>query len=749
MKTIATLLLLSAGCVAQVTYYVAPNGSDSNNGSISAPFATEAKAESVIQSTFLNNCGAQSQPATVYFRAGTWYSQSMTMTSADSGCSANAPVIFSNYPGEVPVFSGGLQVTNWVNTSGSLWQATLPSNTANFEALFYNGVRRSRPRIGTGIQGSYLKVSNNISGFYDRFYYNPSDPITTSWKNYAPSTGNPCGQAAGNPSLQGDIEILIFEWWDISRERISCIDTVKHIIYLTGSTSKNSLHGYIPSHRYLVENVKDQLLLAGQWFLDRSVNGAWVLNYIANPGENPNVDTVVIPQRTPVFSAKGLKYRTFTGLTFSDDNYVTPTTGYAGSQADLLVPASTQCMDCSNVTFDADTWVNTTGYGLSMLTDDTSTATGNLIENNVLYDLGAGGIYTGHQPNGTETDADVFQFGTIEENIVQGYGRMFPGAAAITNQMSHDVVTQHNDVNDGYNQGIMICFPDESLKCKGTSASNGTFNQSVIYNHIWNLGQGILSDFGGIYFATYNGTGNIITNNKIHDISDSSALDTRGYGGNGLYVDRGGPITVTQNLTYRTSASSMQEGQGPYTPGQVIDITNNIFAYSRKAVIAMAKCAAPGYSQFAFSHNISYQDKTGTSNPSAAIQMGVTYPGTPVGSVQSFANDDYWNISENFATTSQAFSAMKSGCKSSTEYSFSSWQALGEDLGSVVQDPQFTSPAYPVDNYSFLGAPPTGFIPFNTSGNCPTCPGRTNPTVFPPAVPASFPTAPFNPATDF
>ncbi len=65
-------------------------------------------------------------------------------------------------------------------------------------------------------------------------------------------------------------------------------------------------------------------------------------------------------------------------------------------------------------------------------------------------------------------------------------------------------------------------------------------------------------------------------------------------------------------------------------------------------------------------------------------------------------------------------------------------------------DPGFTAPAYPTDNFSFVSGPPSiGFIPFNTTGTCSTCPGHTSPLIFPEPVPAGFPTVPFNAASDY
>jgi hypothetical protein len=70
---------------------------------------------------------------------------------------------------------------------------------------------------------------------------------------------------------------------------------------------------------------------------------------------------------------------------------------------------------------------------------------------------------------------------------------------------------------------------------------------------------------------------------------------------------------------------------------------------------------------------------------------------------------------------------------------------LGEDVQSVVQNPGFNNPAYPADDYSLpKGSPGVGFVVFD-----PNQAGRSNPVINPPAVPATFPTKTFNPATDY
>jgi hypothetical protein len=99
------ILLLPVSANA-ATYYVAPapTGSDSNAGTMAAPFATFAKSQTVAKAG-----------DTVYFRAGTYaYTAGLTTCASttdtinailisESGTSGN-PINFWAYPGETPIF---------------------------------------------------------------------------------------------------------------------------------------------------------------------------------------------------------------------------------------------------------------------------------------------------------------------------------------------------------------------------------------------------------------------------------------------------------------------------------------------------------------------------------------------------------------------------------------------------------------------------------------------------------------------
>jgi len=286
------------------------------------------------------------------------------------------------------VISGGVRLTNWTNTGGNLWKTALPASTQYFENLFYNGERRLRPRLG-GYLGTYFRVADSVylnspappaaapeancsvytsgTGWecFDRFLYNPADPVTNAWKNLAPPTGNACGQPAGNSALTGDIELVIFEKFYVGRQRISCVDTTEHIIYLTGPTVVNAgiadAVGFIPQHRYVIENIEDQLTQPGQWFLDRSTT-PWTLTYLAGTGENPNNDSVIMPQLQQILVASNLQDVTFRGLTIEYGNFTVPAVGFDSDDSQSTAAVSFQ--NSQHITFDSGTVAHTSANGL-------------------------------------------------------------------------------------------------------------------------------------------------------------------------------------------------------------------------------------------------------------------------------------------------------------------------------------------------------------------------------------------------
>jgi uncharacterized protein (TIGR03437 family) len=791
-------ILGAAMAPTAVTMYVSPMGSDFWSGTLPAPnssntdgpFASFDHARAIVRS--ISKAGLTQ--INVQFRAGTYYLPSTEMfTAADSG-SATMQIVYQNYPGESPVISGGVRLQNWTNTSGNTWTITVPASTQYFENLFYNGVRRLRPRLG-GALGTYFRYVGPVylnapappavapdpncsvyfagSGWecYDRFQFQATDPIVSTWKNLAPPAGNHCGQPAGNTALAGDIELVNFEQYSVSKLRLSCVDTAHHIVYLTGDTATEAdhpvAHGFIPNHRYLIENVQDDLTQPGQWFLDRSAT-PWTLTYLANPGENPNTDSVIVPQLTQVLVASNLQYVTFQGLTFEHDNYTMPATGYDGS-SDIIAGVSFQ--NSRHIIFDSSIVTETSGVGLEFISciDKNSpnwcvsnstggVAANNLIQNSAFYDLAADGIRIGMSGNPTDTNANVPQFNTVQNTVVEGYGRVYVSSKGITQGQGHDNLYTHNDVYDGYKGAIKVCY------CANSDVNPPFTNNNVIsFNHVYNLFQGLMNDSGSLYLGVgtpsppSSGTGNKMLNNKVHDVNDASVWDSDGYGGDGLYADDfSGLVDMENNLVYRVSGNAISFSGPRAGPNQSSTVKNNILAFARQSLLNSYdpysfNTVPPLPMFFTASNNLFYFDRNGTE--SFYVEGGCTYAGEAFTAYEQWTSNLYWRTDGAFATDPQAFHVQQSldasgncgNLKLWNYYTFAGWQGLGEDAQGGVQNPGFNNPAYPADDYTLpKGSPGAGFVVFD-----PSQAGRTNPIIKPPAVPATFPTKTFNAATDF
>jgi hypothetical protein len=191
-----------------------------------------------------------------------------------------------------------------------------------------------------------------------------------------------------------------------------------------------------------------------------------------------------------------------------------------------------------------------------------------------------------------------------------------------------------------------------SVQDFGPSQASGNV---IEYNHVHHVGQGVLSDLGGIYTCSTPGTR--IRYNLVHDVS------RRDYGGWGIYLDEGShDLLVQKNLVYRC-----QDGALFARHNRRVTAENNIFALNRTAQVERG---GRGGFELTFRRNLVYFRE--------GKAVG-DYGGGRCGrDVCAFDHNLYWNASGKPALFG------KDG--------LAAWRALGQDKSSLVADPLFVDP---------------------------------------------------------
>jgi hypothetical protein len=163
------------------------------------------------------------------------------------------------------------------------------------------------------------------------------------------------------------------------------------------------------------------------------------------------------------------------------------------------------------------------------------------IINSLFTDTGAGGIRIGQiiAPIPTPTSSV-----NVISNEVSYGGNVFPGAVAVISHRAGDIAIADNIVHHHRYTGISVGW----YWGYGLSFSSNVLVQG---NYIYDIGQHILCDQGGIYtFGVLPGT--VITNNVIKNVYNYAQFMW------GIYLDEGtSQIVVSNNVVYNTGWASM------------------------------------------------------------------------------------------------------------------------------------------------------------------------------------------------
>ena len=171
----AWFLVLAATASAAVgrDFYVAPNGSDENPGTLEKPFATIARARDAVRPVIATMAG----DITVWVRGGRYHlHESITLDDRDGG-TAEHKVVYRNYNNEEAVIIGGVPVRGWaphqhgimkadVGKDVEFWALLVDDRLATIarERAWYHKPPRSPRNVQAYFQkawmSEYLKVTS-------------------------------------------------------------------------------------------------------------------------------------------------------------------------------------------------------------------------------------------------------------------------------------------------------------------------------------------------------------------------------------------------------------------------------------------------------------------------------------------------------------------------------------------------------------------------------------------------------------
>ena len=634
------LLALFAASITGVAtdIYVAPNGSDQGNGSKAAPFRTVERALAVPRSE---------KAITIHLKAGEYF---LTKPLHLSPVNSNLSIVADGKG--LPIVSGGMPIHGW-KKQGELWTAAVPESVT-VNQLFVNGVRYRRPRFP---ESGYFGV-REIDANADRA------------KNGEKSIGFRAGDI--NPSWYdlGAIEVLVFQNWTITRLPIAKVDAEENWVEFTGATLGAPWALLHPGSRFLVENVREALKRPGQFYFDRKTHQ---LSVIPEIGVKLDRASVIVPALEQVVEVSGTVEKPvhnvkFRGVAIRHTAWSMPPTGRNFPQAEADLGGAVLVQNARNILFEKCEISHTGGYGLEI--GDHAQDVG--FENGSITDLGAGGVKIGIM-SPREDEATVTQHNQIKGNLIAGGGRVHPAAVGVwIGQSPHNRV-EDNEIADFYYTGVSIGWT------WGYGLSNAHHN-AIEGNHIYNIGQGVLSDMGGIYHLGI-AKGTTLSRNRIHDVTSFD------YGGWGLYTDEGSSgVLLEDNIVYRCSRQSFHQHYGRDNI-----VRRNILAFAGEAQLARTRNEE--HRSFTLENNIVIWQKTPT--------LWGNWDG----------NDAKVAMDHNLYWRSDAQPILFG-----TE-TLEQWQKRGRDLHSQNVDPLFVDPAR--DDFRLrVGSPaiPLGFKAMDPRG---------------------------------
>jgi len=551
---------------------------------------------------------------------------------------------------EKTLITGGQRITGFTADSAGLWHAR-PSRP--FEQLYVHGRRATRARWP-------------IEGFFNLESVQQEDLPDGKARLTVKLSASEVAALPTDPAAFRGAQILVFHNWDTSRYPVSSVDAAAGTVTVVGERMK-PWNPWNAKSRFFFDNcAMIQPLAPGTWFLDQQGN----LSYRPLPGERIGQTDFVAPARERFLEIHGADHLHFVGLRFHHTEYKMPPDGCPPTQAAAGMGAAIQVDEARDVTFEQSEIAHTGNYGIWFrqgCQDDR-------LEHCLLADLGAGALRIGE--TAIREDSRQQTGGLIaDNNIIRGYGRVHPSAVGIwIGQAANNRIT-HNDISDAFYTAVSVGWT------WGYGRSLAT-NNFIGFNRLHEIGQGVLSDMGGIYMLGVS-PGSACVGNVIYDVR------AHDYGGWGIYPDEGSTgWRIESNLVWRCTCVNAPRGGGFHQHyGATNLLANNLFAFSSGP--PMQATRVENHLSFTLERNL-------------IVSSNTPFFTGPWDKIQ-------------FASRSNCFVSCGTTGRPFPSGDLAAWQQAGHDSGSILTNLDFVGhwPAVTLPRHSPAFA--IGFQPFDPS----------------------------------
>ncbi|HET7540565.1 MAG TPA: right-handed parallel beta-helix repeat-containing protein [Polyangiaceae bacterium] len=559
----------SGGASPSGTLFVAPNGDDTNPGTMAQPLKTVAKARDLVRGMTAN----MTADITVYLRGGT-YPQASTLTFANADSGKNGFYVkYMAYQSERPIITGGQPIKTFTAASAGNGVYAAQGVSARFRQLYVNGAKAIRARSpNLGANGAF--AFNRITG--------------------ADNTAQNIQVAAsevGTWNNLNKVEMHVMTGWGDNTLRLSALTTSGStatlkiqspeagIVFVRPYPHLGGQFSSFQKHVYYFENALEFLDQPGEWYLDESSN---VLYYKPRSGEDMTTATVVAPVLETVMSINGTStsaqagYLWFQGITFAHSTFMRPSqSGFCDAQAGQYnltatsdnkqtigrPPAGVSVVNANHIHFERNIFTQMGATGLDFI----SGTHDDVIIGNLVTEIAGNGISIGkfsasdtteyHVPYNPSDKNEICTSDTIKDNYIHHVTTEFQGGTGIAAGYPKLVDIQHNEV--AYTNYTAI-----SIGYGWTDASNAMATNKINYNDIHHAVQ-ILADGAGIYTLSNQQPNSQIQYNYLHDYQTSQWAD---YGSLGIYLDeQTSGFTIAHNAMVNAPNAVAQNHAGTNT----------------------------------------------------------------------------------------------------------------------------------------------------------------------------------------